>query len=124
MQIKLQFLHSCFKKMLTIKALWRGLMDKAPGDSVVRFLNNFLGLKDSTWAPYEHAKPVPKRFRFCEDIRKKRVCPRSQRLRRHCESIVSDNAYMCQHSQQLRGHRVSVVNDYADTHEIILLWKK
>ena len=31
---------------------------------------------------------------------------------------------LCQCSQRLRGHHVSLVNDYADTHEIILLWKK
>ena len=30
------------------------------------------------------------RFRFREDIREKRVCPRSQRLRRHRVNVVND----------------------------------
>ena len=60
---------------------------------------------------------------FREDIREKRVL------------VVNDNANtmsawsvpmltQCQHSKGLHGHCVSVVNHYADTWEIILLWKK
>ena len=33
----------------------------------------FFCFKDSTWAPYEQAKRFRKLFRFCEDIRGKRV---------------------------------------------------
>ena len=65
--------------------------------------------------------------RFCEDIREKCVSG-------HGVSVVNDNVDILsarptttqtlrQRSQLLRGHCVSVVNDYADTHEIILLWK-
>ena len=55
------------------------------------------------------------------------MCQRSQRLRRHDVSVdYADtvSADTCQGSHRLRGHRVSVVVDYADTREIILLWKK
>ena len=56
----------------------------------------------------------------------KNLCPRSQRLRWHCASIVNDyvdtmsarsttTLTTCQQSQRLRRHCVSVVNDYADT---------
>ena len=64
-------------------------------------------------------------FRFCEDIREKRVCPQSQQLRWHRISIVNDYANtmsarsmtmltLCQRSQRLRGHHVSEVNDFVD----------
>ena len=42
-------------------------------------------------------------FRFCEDIREKRVFPKS---------TTTLTPY--QHSQRLRQHDVSKVNDYAD----------
>ena len=64
-------------------------------------------------------------FRFCEDIREKRVCPQSQQLRWHRISIVNDYANtmsarsmtmltLCQRSQRLRGHHVSEVNDFVN----------
>ena len=51
-------------------------------------------------------------------------CQPSQRLRKHCVSVVNDYADTCHHSQRLHGHRIRVVINYADTQEIILLWKK
>ena len=39
-------------------------------------------------------------------------------------SVVNNYADMCQRSQPQRGHCVCLVNGYADTQEIILLWKK
>ena len=47
--------------------------------------------KYSTWAPYEQAKTVSNFFVFAKKFDSK-VCPRSQRLRRHGVGIVNNNA--------------------------------
>ena len=39
-------------------------------------------------------------------------------------SLSLRNIFLYALSLEKQGHRVSVVNDYADTKEIILLWKK
>ena len=79
-----------------------------------KIFDHFFFLKDLTWAPYEQAKTVSRKFFVFVKIFPKNVCPHS----------YNDYADMFQHSQRLRRHHVSVVKDYADTHEIILLWKK
>ena len=76
----------------------------------LEIFDHFVGLKDSTYAPYEQTKRFRDLFRFREDIRSQRSkiwCPGSQRLRRH-PNFSLDTAvfkflnycyWMCKHTQ-------------------------
>ena len=78
-------------------------------DSVMRFLTIFGVLKRFDLGPHMNRR---KQFRELFLFRRIRVSAWSTTTRT-----------LCQHSQQLRRHCVSVVKDYADTQEIISLWK-
>ena len=75
----------------------------------------FFCLKDSTWAPYEQAKTVSRTFSFSRRYSRKTCVRVVNKYADTVSAYSTTTPTSCQRSQRLRGHLVSVVSDYEDT---------